>query len=90
MTTEIKELIKTIEGVVGELTHLADRPDYWVVKRSIKNIKASAKNFIKTMEWCELVKDCPACGAKPGGCDYCNGIGRVTKQMYDFREKILP
>jgi len=90
MTTEIKQLTKKVEGVVSELTLLVDHPDYWIVKRNMKAIRRAAKVLVETITWGDLTKGCPACGSKPGGCEYCNGRGRVNKQMYDFREQILP
>jgi|TARA_R110000824_G_scaffold25767_3_gene89373 hypothetical protein len=90
MKTEIKELTNKVEGVVAELTLLVDHPDYWIVKRNMKAIRRAAKVLAETITWGELTKTCPACGNKPDGCEYCNGRGKVNKQMHDFREQILP
>ena len=80
----IKAAVKSLELIIEEARQ--DPEGTWI---PIDRIKVHLANVTKAVDAAKPSKTCPYCGGKPGGCDICDGLGKVTKTVWRNRRKEL-
>jgi hypothetical protein len=89
MGMEIGMCEADVRSAVDFMAKQLKDPKYYMVKKAWPRIRAAYLALTSAMAWGILEHDCPHCGAKPGGCQHCNGTGQVNQALIDNRDERL-
>ena len=80
----LKAAVAALEQVVAEARAMPDGT--WI---PIDRIRVHLANVTKAIDAAKPAKTCPYCGGKPGGCETCDGLGKVTNAVFKMRRQEL-
>jgi multidrug efflux pump subunit AcrA (membrane-fusion protein) len=80
----LKAAVGALEQVVAEARAMPDGT--WI---PIDRIRVHLANVTKAIDAAKPAKTCPYCGGKPGGCETCDGLGKVTNAVFKMRRQEL-
>lgn len=80
----LKAAVAALEQVVVEARAMPDGT--WI---PIDRIRVHLANVTKAIDAAKPAKTCPYCGGKPGGCETCEGLGKVTNAVFKMRRQEL-
>jgi hypothetical protein len=89
MADDLDSIVADITIAIAGIRKCSDDKEYYMVKKAWPRINAARRALASAIEWGKLTHACPLCGAKPHGCQHCNGTGLVNDALVDNRDARL-